>query len=94
VCTSCETPTTARNREHTVYCQLCGGTAVRRPDDFPDAIERRLATYEEQVGPLLGFFREKGLLVEVESVGSPDDVFERMLQSLQPVLWGTNEAVG
>jgi adenylate kinase len=94
VCTRCETPTIARNREHTVYCQACGGTAVRRSDDSPEAIEQRLATYEEQVGPLLGFFRQKGLLVEVDSVGPPDEVFERVLRALRPVLWGTGEAVG
>jgi adenylate kinase len=93
VCTRCETPTVARNREHTVYCQKCGGTAVRRPDDSPEAIEKRLATYEEQVEPLLGFFREKRLLVEVDSVGPPDDVFERVLRGLRPILWGTGEAV-
>jgi adenylate kinase len=94
VCTRCETPTVARNREHTVYCQVCGGTAVRRPDDLPDAIERRLAAYEEQAGPLLGFFRDKRLLIEVDSVGAPDEVFERMMRTLRPVLWGTGEAVG
>ncbi len=93
VCSRCDTPTTARHREHTVYCQVCGGTAVRRPDDTPDAIERRLATYEEQTGPLLGFFREKRLLVEVESLGSPEEVFERLICELQPILWGTGEAV-
>ncbi len=93
MCSRFDTPTTARHREHTVYCQVCGGTAVRRPDDTPDAIERRLATYEEQTGPLLGFFREKRLLVEVESLGSPEEVFERLICELQPILWGTGEAV-
>ena len=94
VCTRCETPTVARNREHTVYCQACGGTAVRRPDDSPDGIERRLAAYEEQAGPLLGFFAKAGLLVEIDSLGSPDDVFDLLMRSLQPMLWGTGEAVG
>jgi adenylate kinase len=94
VCTRCDTPTVARNREHTVYCQACGGTAVRRPDDSPDGIERRLAAYEEQAGPLLAVFAKAGLLIEIDSLGSPDDVFERLMRSLQPMLWGTNEAVG
>ena len=94
VCTRCETPDRARNREHTVYCQACGGTAVRRPDDSPDGIERRLAAYEEQAGPLLGFFAKAGLLVEIDSLGSPDEVFERLMRALKPVLWGAGEAVG
>jgi len=94
VCTRCETPTVARNREHTVYCQVCGGTAVRRPDDSPDGIERRLAAYEEQAGPLLAFFAASGVLIHIDSLGAPDDVFERLLRSLRPTLWGTGEAVG
>jgi adenylate kinase len=73
---------------------VCGGTAVRRPDDTPDAIDRRLAQYEEEAGPLLAMFEDLGLLVTVDSVGHPAEVFERVMRSLQPVLWGTGEAVG
>jgi adenylate kinase len=93
VCSRCETPTVARNREHTVYCQTCGGTAVRRPDDSPESIDRRLAAYEEQVGPLLAFFAGAGLLIQIDAQGAPDDVFDRVRRSLRPTLWGTGEAV-
>jgi adenylate kinase len=70
VCSRCETPTVARNREHTVYA------------------------YEEQAGPLLAVFAKAGILVEVESLGAPDEVFERVMRGLKPVLWGAGEAVG
>jgi adenylate kinase len=93
VCTRCETPTVARNREHTVYCQACGGSAVRRPDDSPESIDRRLAAYEAQAGPLLAFFGSSGVLIQIDALGSPDDVFDRLLRSLRPTLWGTGEAV-
>jgi adenylate kinase len=93
VCSRCETPTVARNREHTVYCQSCGGTAVRRPDDSPESIDRRLAAYEEQAGPLLAFFGASGVLVQIDALGAPDDVFDRLMRSLRPTLWGTGEAV-
>ena len=93
VCSRCETPTVARNREHTVYCQACGGTAVRRPDDSPESIDRRLAAYEEQAGPLLAFFGASGVLVQIDALGAPEEVFDRLLRSLRPTLWGTGEAV-
>jgi adenylate kinase len=93
VCGRCETPTIARNREHTVYCQNCGGTAVRRPDDSPDSIDRRLAAYEEQAGPLLAFFAASGVLIQIDALGPPDEVFDRVQRSLRPTLWGTGEAV-
>jgi adenylate kinase len=94
VCTRCDAPTTARNREHTVYCQKCGGTAVRRPDDTPEAIDRRLALYEAEAASLLQFFEKQGLLVNIDAVVPPDAVFESLLHSLRPMLWGTGEAVG
>jgi adenylate kinase len=94
VCTRCDTPTTARHREHTVYCQKCGGTAVRRPDDTPEGIERRLALYEDEAGPLLALFDRLGILFTIDSDGTPDEVFDRVLRSLHPAIWGTGEAVG
>jgi adenylate kinase len=94
ICSRCQMPTAARHREHTVYCQRCGGMAVRRDDDTPEAIERRLAVHEAEAGPLLAFFAERGLLFTVDAAAPADEVFERVLRALRPVLWGAGEAVG
>ncbi len=93
VCTRCDTPTAARNREHTCI-QACGGTAVRRPDDSPEGIERRLAAYEQEAGPLLAVFAES---LGPRRGGQPagqGGVRTGELRGLQPMLWGTGEAVG
>jgi adenylate kinase len=94
VCKRCETPAIADDDEDSVPCRACPGMAVRRTDDTPEAIDRRLAAYEAEAGPLEQLFVERNLLVRVDAVGSPDDVFERSLQALRPALWGTGEAVG
>jgi len=94
VCTRCETPTSAPLSVSQVPCPACGAPAVRRADDTPEAIDRRLATYETAARPLLDFFAQRGVLVTVDAVGDPDDVSERILKALRPILWGTNEAVG
>lgn len=94
VCRRCETPTVAPDGEDTVTCRACGGVATRRTDDTPDAIDRRLAAYDAEAGPLEQLLDERRLLVSIDAVGSPDDVFERVLDAVQPVLWGTSEAVG
>jgi adenylate kinase len=55
-------------------CEKCGGDVVQRPDDQPEAILKRLATYESDTAPLLDFYSERGLLVAVNGNQSPDAV--------------------
>jgi adenylate kinase len=55
-------------------CATCGGDVVQRADDQPEAILKRLATYESDTAPLLTFYNDRGLLVHVNGGGEPDDV--------------------
>jgi len=55
-------------------CANCGGDVVQRADDQPEAILKRLATYESDTAPLLTFYDDRGLLVHVDGGGEPDDV--------------------
>ncbi|MCB0392409.1 MAG: adenylate kinase [Bdellovibrionales bacterium] len=59
-------------------CDVCGGEVVQRADDRVDAIENRLKVYEEQTSPVKNFYREKGLLAEVDGKGTTDEVFNRV----------------
>ena len=38
-------------------CPYCGGNLVRRVDDQPDTVRRRLATYAAVAGPILDYYR-------------------------------------
>lgn len=58
----------------TGVCAKCGGHVVQRADDRPEAIRRRLETYERDTEPLLDFYRERGVLVTVDGDQAPDDV--------------------
>jgi adenylate kinase len=53
--------------------------AENRADDSPDAVARRLALYEEQTAPLIAYYRQKGILSVVDGVGTPDEVFARLV---------------
>jgi adenylate kinase len=55
-------------------CDNCGGTLIQRDDDQPDAIARRLALYDEQTAPLLGYYREQGKLMTVDGDQAIDAV--------------------
>jgi adenylate kinase len=55
-------------------CSKCGGDVIQRADDYPDAIRKRLETYERDTEPLLEFYKVRGLLVRVNGDQDPDAV--------------------
>jgi adenylate kinase len=64
-------------------CDTCGGDVVERTDDHEEAkIRRRLSLYHEQTEPLKSYYAERGLLREVDGLGTPDEVFARVSEVL------------
>ena len=63
-------------------CDKDGGEVVQREDDTPEAITKRLELYEQSTRPLLDFYEDLGLLVTVDGVGDPDEVFNRVLEGM------------
>jgi adenylate kinase len=63
-------------------CDVCGGEVVQRLDDTEEAIERRLKLYEKQTAPLLDWYHERKLLVEINGTGSPDAVTRRAVAAV------------
>jgi adenylate kinase len=47
-------------------CDKCGGELYIRDDDKHDAILHRMDVYREQTEPLIGFYRGKGKLTDVD----------------------------
>lgn len=46
-----------------------------RPDDTPEVIRARLGVFNEEVEPLLDFYRDRGLLATVDATASVDEVW-------------------
>jgi len=56
-------------------CDLCGAQAVgRRDDDKPETVRKRLAEYRARTEPLIPYYREKGVLHEIDGRTSIDKV--------------------
>jgi adenylate kinase len=53
-----------------------------RADDTEDVIRRRQEVYAEQTAPLLEVYSGRGLLVEVDGLGSVDEVSSRVFAAL------------
>jgi len=64
-------------------CDHCDGKLFLREDDRPDSIKVRLEAYERSTSPLIEFYKDFGLLVNVEAKGSPDDIFEATFTQLE-----------
>lgn len=64
-------------------CDVDGGEVVQRHDDEETAVRKRLDLYAEETLPLVPFYAEAGLLVEVDGLGSPDEVFNRLLDAVR-----------
>jgi adenylate kinase len=58
-------------------CDACGGELVQRDDDREDVVRNRLEVYRRSTEPLEEFYWNRGLLRDVEAVGSVDEVAER-----------------
>jgi len=48
-------------------CDHCGGEVYIRDDDKPEAIKKRLEVYREQTAPLIDYYRQKGLLLDIDA---------------------------
>jgi len=48
-------------------CDKCNGELYQRDDDKPKAIKHRLQVYEKQTTPLIDYYKEKGLLIQVDA---------------------------
>ena len=51
-----------------------------RSDDDQRVIARRLDQYEQLTRPLVNYYNQRGLMRYVDGIGSPDEVFERLLK--------------
>ncbi len=57
-------------------CDVCEATLIQRDDDKPDTIKNRLNVYQESTESLIGYYREKNMLTEVDGDLSAEKLFE------------------
>ncbi|MDR0877494.1 MAG: adenylate kinase [Treponema sp.] len=55
-------------------CDHCGGEVYTRDDDREEAVAKRLEVYRSQTAPLIDFYRNKGLLIDVDARPAVDEV--------------------
>lgn len=63
-------------------CDRCGGELMQRSDDKRETVENRLAVYEAQTAPLIAYYRQRGLLSDIDGAGKVEQVQQRVVELL------------
>ncbi|RMG13173.1 MAG: adenylate kinase [Deltaproteobacteria bacterium] len=63
-------------------CDRCGAALVQRSDDQPEAIRQRLEAFHAQTAPLKAYYRDRGLLKEIQGTGNIEEVYQRIQAAL------------
>jgi adenylate kinase len=66
----------------TGICDRCGGELFQRDDDREETINARLNVYEAQTAPLVNYYRQRGILREINGVGKVADIRNRLVNAL------------
>ncbi len=85
VCKDCGATYHVRNvpPEEPGVCDKCGGNLYQREDDKPEAIAKRLEVYQKKTAPLIDYYEDK--LIEVD-VNSPYSERFEVLDKIQKVI--------
>lgn len=62
-------------------CDACGGSLIQRDDDNPRTVRERLKVFHSQTGPIVSYYRDAGLLVEIDGQGDLAAVTDRALSA-------------
>ncbi|MGD9342476.1 MAG: adenylate kinase [Desulfuromonadales bacterium] len=64
-------------------CDACGGSLFQRDDDQEETIRKRLQVYADQTSPLISYYRDADVLIELDGMQPIPRVQEKMLSLLQ-----------
>ncbi len=64
-------------------CDHCGGSLVIRDDDRPETVAKRLSVYHAQTQPLIGYYEEMGILMNIDGSKPLNEVFEAVTKLLE-----------
>ncbi len=64
-------------------CDECGALLVHREDDNEKTVKNRLSVYHISTSPIIDYYKDKGLLLEISGVGNIDDISKQLIDALE-----------
>jgi adenylate kinase len=59
-------------------CDKCGTALIQRDDERPEVVRNRLEVYAEQTQPLLDYYRQRGLLREIDGMIGVENILREI----------------
>ena len=63
-------------------CDKCGSKLHQRDDDTVETVERRIEVYHKQTEPLIDYYNEKGLILDIDGSKDKDSIFKEISKAL------------
>lgn len=67
-------------------CDIDGGVLYQRDDDNVETVSTRINVYMEQTEPLIAYYKEQNLLLDVDGTKSIDAIFETISKELDKIV--------
>ena len=64
-------------------CDRCGEVLTRRKDDNEETAHARFETYFNETAPLIDYYKNKGVLADLDADGTIEEVWQRMLKIIE-----------
>ena len=84
ICPSCGAAynATGKPSSRNGICDVDGHALIARADDLPSTVRERLQIYEEEIPALVSFYRERGVLTDIDGNRTVAEVATDFLQAL------------
>ncbi|MCL6471715.1 MAG: adenylate kinase [Firmicutes bacterium] len=85
ICKSCQKP------YHVMFkppktdgiCDDCGGELYQRADDTVETVKNRLDVYHSQTAPLIDYYKDKGIIIDIDGTKKVEEVFADIENALK-----------
>lgn len=64
-------------------CDRCGGELYQRPDDKPETVVNRLATYHDKTKPLIDYYSAHDIMIDADNSGSAEETAATIFKALE-----------
>ena len=72
-------------------CDKCGGELIRRVDDVSEVIKERLEVYDKQSKPILQYYQDKILIINIHVTRGPEILVNKIIEELNAKFQLTNK---